>query len=75
MLHISPFVALKQGFHFLQLVKSGRFRQFDYFENNSDYYNSSEPPDYDLAKITCPVYLYHGEQDGLLSLIVRDFLV
>ncbi|CAO1311434.1 unnamed protein product [Diamesa serratosioi] len=59
-------VSTNQIIHYLQLVKSGKFQQFDHFEMNSKYYNYSEPPIYDLLKITVPVYLYHGQQDAWL---------
>eukprot|EP00092_Neocalanus_flemingeri_P010625 GFUD01011447.1.p1 GENE.GFUD01011447.1~~GFUD01011447.1.p1 ORF type:complete len:260 (-),score=61.54 GFUD01011447.1:51-830(-) len=53
--------------HFAQGVTSGRFRQFDQGseEDNMDRYGSPVPPAYSLAKVTCPVVLYWGENDWL----------
>lgn len=70
-LHISPFIALKQGIHYIQLVKSQRFRPFDYLEKNLDYYNTLEPPDYNLTNVKSPVYLYHAQNDTVVSRLVR----
>ena len=39
---------------------------FDYGKKeNYKRYNQYYPPEYDLSKITIPVYLYHGEDDLL----------
>ena len=74
LLHVSPFISLKQGLHFIQLSNSGYFRQYDYFEENTAHYNSSEPPDYNISSITAPVYLYRGEQDYLVSKLVKKIV-
>lgn len=71
LLHISPFLALKQGLHYIQLFNSGYFRQYDYFAENTAHYNFSEPPDYNIRSIIAPVYLYRGEQDYFISKLVR----
>ncbi|ODM99328.1 Gastric triacylglycerol lipase [Orchesella cincta] len=52
--------------HFAQLMKSGKFRQFDYGKRkNVQKYGSEQPPEYDLAKVTAKVALYYGENDWL----------
>ncbi|CAO1343467.1 unnamed protein product [Diamesa tonsa] len=74
LLNVTPFLAIKQGLHFLQLYDSGHFRQYDYFADNSAHYNSSEPPDYNLSSIKVPVYIYRGEQDDFVSKLDIDKL-
>ena len=69
--HISPFLSLKQGLHFIQLHESGYFRQYDYLAENTEHYNSSDPPDYNLSSIIAPVYIYRGVQDYFISKLVR----
>lgn len=53
--------------HFAQGVQSSRFRQFDFGdeERNLEEYGSTEPPEYSLAHVTCPVVLYWGQNDWL----------
>lgn len=54
--------------HYLQLVKSGHFRQFDHgVLNNLELYNNSAPPDYDLSHVTAPVAIYYGKNDWLVG--------
>jgi lysosomal acid lipase/cholesteryl ester hydrolase len=65
--HVSPRISVKQVEHFAQLIFSGKFRQFDYHWGNQAVYNSTTPPDYDLTKVTAPVYLYQGEEDLIIS--------
>ncbi|XP_026273470.2 lipase 3-like [Frankliniella occidentalis] len=58
----------KQLLHFGQQVMHRHlvFRQFDYGRwGNLKKYKTSKPPDYDLAKVTAPTYLYHAENDIL----------
>lgn len=58
--------SLQQGVHYVQLIRSGGFHQYDY-ENKKDNqraYGSDTPPAYDLTKITAPVNLYHSKDDG-----------
>lgn len=52
--------------HYIQLSKIGKFQQYDYGMNNSLYYNSSTPPEYDLKKVVAPMYLYHASEDLLV---------
>jgi hypothetical protein len=45
----------------------GKFRQFDYgAKGNLAQYGQYQPPDYDLSKVTCPVYIYYAENDWLV---------
>lgn len=59
--------SVKQFTHYLQLINSGKFRQFDYgFVQNLLTYGSLSPPDYDLSKVSTPVYLHHGSNDWVI---------
>jgi len=53
--------------HFAQGVQSGRFREFDFGDEqrNIDEYGVASPPEYSLQHVTCPVLLYWGENDWL----------
>uniref|UniRef100_V5GMQ9 Lipase n=1 Tax=Anoplophora glabripennis TaxID=217634 RepID=V5GMQ9_ANOGL len=61
-------LSMKELKHYLQLVKSGHFRQFDHGElNNLEIYKKSSPPDYDISRVTAPVALYYGKNDWLVG--------
>lgn len=52
--------------HYGQLVKSGRFRQFDHgYFGNRKHYKQSTPPDYNLKNVKVPVALYYSPNDWL----------
>ncbi|GAB1860472.1 Lipase [Camponotus japonicus] len=52
--------------HYMQIIQSGKFRQYDYGRaKNILIYNSVEPPDYDLVNITIPIALFYGPGDLL----------
>lgn len=55
---------IKQVHHYLQMVRSGKFAQFD---------NNGSPVDYPLEKVIAPLYIYHGSQDLLTSEVVSFF--
>ncbi|CAH1984786.1 unnamed protein product [Acanthoscelides obtectus] len=58
--------SFKQLQHYLQEVQSGHFNQYDYgVIKNLEIYNQTSPPDYDIAKISCPVALMYGKHDRL----------
>jgi pimeloyl-ACP methyl ester carboxylesterase len=63
---MSPEVSMMQLLHFLQLHTSGKFQQFDHLDQNIIHYNSPNPPEYDLSKVTAPIHLYGGSQDNLI---------
>ncbi|XP_058981581.1 lipase 1-like isoform X2 [Musca domestica] len=59
---------LKQISHYMQLIDSDRFCQFDYgAKENMKRYGKSTPPDYPLEKITANVGLYYTLNDYLSS--------
>nr|CAI5863806.1 unnamed protein product [Callosobruchus analis] len=56
--------SIKQLKHYIQEIDSGHFRQYDYgVLRNLEVYNQSNPPDYDISKVTCPVALLYGTND------------
>uniref|UniRef100_A0A1I8PFL6 Lipase n=1 Tax=Stomoxys calcitrans TaxID=35570 RepID=A0A1I8PFL6_STOCA len=57
-----------QIIHYLQLIASGYFRQYDYGpEGNMQHYNQSTPPEYKVANIKTrfPLHLYYSDYDEL----------
>ncbi|GLV35380.1 uncharacterized protein CBL_01470 [Carabus blaptoides fortunei] len=73
--HIPDSFAVKELAHFSQLIRSGKFRNVDYGTvGNLRIYNGTEPPDYDLSKVTAPVAIYCSENDWLSSAVDVDQL-
>lgn len=55
---------MKSGFHYLQLITSGKFQKFDYGESkNLIYYGQSTPPPYNTSNIIMPVFIHYGDDD------------
>jgi hypothetical protein len=56
---------------------AGKFRQYDYGskEENMKMYNSTEPPDYNLHKVTSPVYIQYalGDMIALPKVLCTKF--
>ncbi|XP_066583639.1 lipase 3-like [Prorops nasuta] len=66
--HTPAGASTKTLVHYAQEIISGKFRPFDYGkQKNTDLYNSTEPPDYDLSKLTIPVALFYADNDWLAS--------
>ncbi|XP_028032322.1 lipase 3-like [Bombyx mandarina] len=67
--HLGTGTSMKTILHFAQEIDAaGRFQQFDYGPtNNMKIYNSETPPEYDLRKITLPIYLLYSRNDLLSS--------
>ncbi|CAH1179218.1 unnamed protein product [Phaedon cochleariae] len=58
----------RQLFHYMQITKTGQFKQYDHgWRNNLKIYGNETPPAYDLKKSTAPVALYYGPKDDLVS--------
>ncbi|XP_031625879.1 lipase 3-like [Contarinia nasturtii] len=58
-------LSMRLSLHYLQSIRNGGFRQFDY-ENkrmNEKVYGRDTPPEYDLAKITAPINIFHSKDD------------
>lgn len=67
-------VSVRQGLHFLQSIRSGGFRQFDYDDRQKNWqvYGSEIPPAYNLNYVTVPVHIFHSKADNTAS--VRNVL-
>lgn len=65
--HISPRQSVNQITHFFQSANSGKFRRFDYGDNNIEIYNETSPPDYKLDNISVPMFIYHGGNDFIVG--------
>ncbi|KAI5639562.1 alpha/beta hydrolase fold domain-containing protein [Phthorimaea operculella] len=73
--HFPSDFSTKQVLHYGQLVKSGKFRKYDYgSEQNKAKYGSEQPPDYPLEKISTPVALYYSNANDLTS-VYEDVLL
>lgn len=46
--------------HYYQNMISGKFQEYDYKDKNT-------PREYDLSKVTAPLYLYHAAYDNLVT--------
>ncbi|XP_045464160.1 lipase 1-like [Harmonia axyridis] len=62
-----PTVSSRQPLHYAQAITSGRFRRWDYGQdNNMARYRAPEPPDYNLKNITVPIAIYYSYGDNLV---------
>jgi hypothetical protein len=57
----------KIAVHFVQIIKSKRFQQFDYGPNNTKIYGKKVPPEYKVKNIVAPVWIYHGTEDYMIG--------
>lgn len=65
-------ISVKTIEHYAQIINNGgHFRQFDYGKENILKYNSNSPPEYEVRKITLPVYLFVGNEDYIAPKEVR----
>lgn len=60
-------ISSKQFIHYVQISKSGMFRQYDYKEDNLKVYNTSTPPNYNLKNVKAPTFIYSGSMDTLTN--------
>lgn len=61
-------LSTRQMLHYIQAVRNGKFQQYDNgMFGNMIAYGSENPPEYDLKKVTAPVYLYSAMNDWLVS--------
>lgn len=61
-------VSVQSVIHYYQNIITGEFKAFDYgFSGNMAHYGRSEPPAYDVRKITAPVALIYGKNDALAN--------
>ncbi|KDR15393.1 lipase 3-like [Zootermopsis nevadensis] len=59
----------KAWVHYGQLMRTGKFQQYDHGETlNLKYYETPTPPQYNLSAVVAPVRLYNGKNDWLSSI-------
>ncbi|XP_063382174.1 lipase 3-like [Cydia fagiglandana] len=69
--HTPAGASVKQFAHYGQSMSEGQFRRFDYGSlGNRLIYGTTNPPGYDLSKVTSPVFLHYSPADALAD--VRD---
>lgn len=64
----------KNAVHISQVGMRRSFSEFDYTWRNMDIYNSTEPPEYDISKMTTKVAIITGRNDGLSTIEDVDML-
>ncbi|XP_055615660.1 lipase 1-like [Toxorhynchites rutilus septentrionalis] len=65
--HSPAGASTKQMMHFVQLVRSGLFRQYDYGKKgNQQSYNDWKPPNYNLSVSSAPVQIFYGLNDWMV---------
>ncbi|XP_069676695.1 lipase 1-like [Periplaneta americana] len=66
--HLLAGTSIKTLLHYAQIMKSGRFQQYDYgLIQNLVKYGQHFPPDYEVKKITTPASLHYGEGDLIVN--------
>uniref|UniRef100_A0A336L0B9 Lipase n=1 Tax=Culicoides sonorensis TaxID=179676 RepID=A0A336L0B9_CULSO len=60
-------IALKQLWHFIQLMHTDRFQMYDNMAENQAVYGSDEIPEYNLTNINIPLVVFYGTNDVLVN--------
>lgn len=61
-------IAIKLLHHYVQIINSGKFQQFDHGkQGNLKEYSQENPPIYNISKIDIPVALFVGKNDQLAT--------
>lgn len=70
--HTPAGASVRQLAHYGQSIDNKSFRRYDQgsFIANRRVYGSRRPPQYDLSKVTTPVFLHYSDRDPLAH--VRD---
>ncbi|KAL1489302.1 hypothetical protein ABEB36_014225 [Hypothenemus hampei] len=56
--------SFKQLIHYLQVAQSGKFREYNYYNQNQKIYQQEEPPLYNLTAINGTLlHIWYGEND------------
>ncbi|KAL6264535.1 hypothetical protein P5V15_004641 [Pogonomyrmex californicus] len=64
--HFPAGTSTKTAIHYIQEINPGRFCKYDYGRReNLKYYNTPEPPSYELKNIKAPFALFYAENDWL----------
>ncbi|XP_050664430.1 lipase 3-like isoform X2 [Leptidea sinapis] len=68
--HFPAGSSIRQFTHYLQGISQKGFRRYNFgLLRNQNIYGSISPPDYNLGKITAPVFLYYSENDALSGVL------
>lgn len=68
MAHLLAGTSTKSVDHYAQIIRSGKFQEFDYGPvKNMEHYGQSKPADYNVKNITAPISLYYGTGDLLIN--------
>lgn len=59
-------VSLRQILHFAQLIRTGKFQQFDYDDAylNTVHYGNETPPEFDLSRVSVDINIYLSNGDS-----------
>ncbi|XP_063703630.1 lipase 3-like [Culicoides brevitarsis] len=60
-------IAIKQLFHFIQLIYTDKFQLYDMVPNNRDFYGSDKIPEYNLTNLNIPLTVFYGTKDVLVN--------
>lgn len=65
-----------QEAHYAQLIRTGKFKKFNWGEElNVEKYGAPDPPYYDLKNIAAPTFIYYSNGDPLSSEIDVENLI
>lgn len=67
--------AIRQFWHFIQLIFTDKFQQFDTITDNQKVYGSEDVPLYNLSNLNIPLTVFYGTNDILVNSTVslRNF--
>lgn len=64
--HTPAGASVRQFVHYGQSINDRRFRRYDHvWVTNRRTYGSRNPPNYNLARVTAPVFLHYSDGDPL----------
>lgn len=60
--------SVKQIRHFLQIIDTGRFAEYNYGSSENLFkYRQFVPPIYNMSRVTAPIYIHYSANDLLVS--------
>lgn len=63
-------ISIKQLWHFIQLMFTDKFQQYDYAPNNQEFYGSDVIPEYNISNLNVPITIFYGTSDTLVNFTV-----
>lgn len=70
--YTSDNVAIKQFWHYIQLMFTDKFQLYDYQPNNQKFYGSNVVPMYNLSNLNVPITIFYGTPDSLVNFTVSS---